>query len=79
MVMVDRRFVCADCGTLAPAVNDEDASTLISMQYGWRITRRARPGEEPVVEARCAVCWAKRRGSVGTSGSTLGSRGGGAA
>ncbi len=55
---------CVDCGTRVPPQDDESA--LISMKYGWRLTRHVAPDGTPVLEWRCPKCWVsfrERRGS----------------
>jgi hypothetical protein len=54
---------CVDCGTRVPPQDDESA--LISMKYGWRLTRTTAPDGAAVLEWRCPKCWAafrERRG-----------------
>jgi hypothetical protein len=54
--MAKRPHSCADCGTQVPAQDDESA--LISMKYGWRLTRKTGPAGEAQLEWRCPKCWA---------------------
>jgi hypothetical protein len=63
--MIGQRFKCVDCGALSPELNADEGSTLISMKYGWRISRRRDPNGEQDVDARCPACWTKRRQSPG--------------
>jgi hypothetical protein len=51
---VDRE-TCADCGKEAPQT--ETNYTLISAQFGWRLTRSKGPSGELVVAWRCPECW----------------------
>ncbi|HEY2515225.1 MAG TPA: hypothetical protein VGI39_30370 [Polyangiaceae bacterium] len=60
----DERFVCSDCGVLSPDTRLDDASTLLSTKFGWRIRRRIDADGASHVEARCAVCHAKTRGAA---------------
>lgn len=50
---------CVDCGTHVPPQDDESA--LISMKYGWRLTRRVDERGAAVLEWRCPKCWAAYR------------------
>jgi hypothetical protein len=59
--MIGARFTCIDCGTLSPEVSDDGASTLVSVEFGWRIRREIDGRGRKVMEARCPICWAKRR------------------
>jgi hypothetical protein len=61
--MDGRRFICCDCGALAPLTSGEDSS-LISLKYGWRLRRLLREGEPPTLEARCAPCEGRRKASI---------------
>jgi hypothetical protein len=60
------RFVCIDCGTLAPVEDDsgEGCSTLLSLQHGWRIGRRVDESGAPRIEARCSSCVARHKRSA---------------
>ncbi|MGH7298051.1 MAG: hypothetical protein ACRELB_24135 [Polyangiaceae bacterium] len=46
---------CVDCGTHVPPQDDESA--LISMKYGWRLTRTTADDGTAVLEWRCPKCW----------------------
>ena len=59
--MVGQRFTCIDCGALSPEVSADEGSTLVSIKYGWRIKRQMDRRGDPIIEARCPSCWAKRR------------------
>jgi hypothetical protein len=50
---------CVDCGTHVPPQDDE--SSLISMKYGWRLTRTVADDGEATLEWRCPRCWVKYR------------------
>ena len=60
----DERFVCSDCGVLSPDTRLDDASTLLSTKFGWRIRRRVDADGVSHIEARCAVCHAKTKGAA---------------
>jgi hypothetical protein len=49
------RQVCIDCGTLSPET--ETNYTLISSQFGWRLSRTRAPDGTFNVEWRCPNCW----------------------
>jgi hypothetical protein len=49
------RQTCIDCGKKSPET--ETNYTLISAQFGWRLTRRREPNGDFVVEWRCPDCW----------------------
>ena len=51
---VDRE-TCADCGKEAPQT--ETNYTLISAQFGWRLTRSKTAKGDLLVEWRCPECW----------------------
>lgn len=53
--MVLRSHSCVDCAVSVPPQDDESA--LISMKYGWRLTRRAGDDGVAVLEWRCPKCW----------------------
>jgi len=50
---------CVDCGLRVPPQDDD--STLISMKYGWRLTKRPGPDGRDAHEWRCPRCWAAYR------------------
>jgi DNA-directed RNA polymerase subunit RPC12/RpoP len=56
-----RNHACADCGTQVPPIDDESA--LISMKYGWRLTRKVQSDGTSLLEWRCPKCWARFRES----------------
>jgi hypothetical protein len=66
---VDRE-TCADCGKEAPQT--ETNYTLISAQFGWRLTRSKTPSGDLLVEWRCPSCWREykrqRPGTITGSG-----------
>jgi hypothetical protein len=55
------RFVCVDCGELAPPEDDPSGGTssLLTLQYGWRIRRRIDGDGVTHIEARCSPCNAR--------------------
>jgi DNA-directed RNA polymerase subunit RPC12/RpoP len=65
---------CVTCGKQAPET--ETNYTLISAQFGWRLTRYKRPDGTLVLEWRCPNCWRefkRSRGVTGAGGSAVGS------
>jgi hypothetical protein len=59
--MIGQRFTCVDCGAVSPQLNADEGSTLISMKYGWRISRQRDQKGAVAIDARCPACWTKRR------------------
>ena len=53
--MAMRTHSCVDCGTRVPPQDDESA--LISMKYGWRLTRKLGEDGASILEWRCPKCW----------------------
>jgi hypothetical protein len=49
------RQTCVGCGKKSPET--ETNYTLISAQFGWRLTRYKSPDGSLVVEWRCPTCW----------------------
>ena len=49
------RVRCIGCGRLSPETDTN--YTLISSQFGWRLTRFRREDGEFIVEWRCPTCW----------------------
>jgi hypothetical protein len=47
------------CGAKVPPLDDESA--LISMKYGWRLTRSVARDGTATLEWRCPKCWAEYR------------------
>ncbi len=60
----NERAICRDCGERAPPTNTN--YTLISTNFGWRLTRRDLPDGTKVPEWRCPACWRKYK-AQGTS------------
>ncbi len=56
--MPDRQ-VCIDCGTQSPET--ETNYTLISSQFGWRLTRTRTADGLFNVEWRCPACWKEHK------------------
>ena len=56
--MPDRQ-VCIGCGTLSPET--ETNYTLISSQFGWRLTRTKTADGQFNVEWRCPACWKEHK------------------
>ncbi|HEY8038145.1 MAG TPA: hypothetical protein VIF15_00050 [Polyangiaceae bacterium] len=52
-----------DCGVRVPPQDDESA--LISMKYGWRLTRKVDAKGAATLEWRCPKCWAQFRKKAG--------------
>jgi DNA-directed RNA polymerase subunit RPC12/RpoP len=65
---------CVTCGKQAPET--ETNYTLISAQFGWRLTRYKRADGTLVLEWRCPNCWRefKRSRSAPTGSMGTGSR-----
>jgi DNA-directed RNA polymerase subunit RPC12/RpoP len=57
---------CVTCGKQAPET--ETNYTLISAQFGWRLTRYKRPDGTLVLEWRCPTCWREFKRSRGVTG-----------
>jgi hypothetical protein len=49
------RQTCIGCGKQSPET--ETNYTLISAQFGWRLTRRRTEAGEFAIEWRCPECW----------------------
>jgi hypothetical protein len=56
---------CIECGKLSPET--ETNYTLISAQFGWRLTRRKDDNGMFIVEWRCPECWRDHKDKVGDS------------
>jgi hypothetical protein len=54
-LVVRDRQTCVGCGKKSPET--ETNYTLISAQFGWRLTRYKSPDGALVVEWRCPTCW----------------------
>ena len=50
---------CIDCGKLSPETDTN--YTLISSQFGWRLTRQRLPDGTFAVEWRCPDCWREHK------------------
>jgi hypothetical protein len=51
--------VCVDCGKNAPETDTN--YTLISPQYGWRLSRKKHADGTYEIEWRCRECWRARK------------------
>jgi hypothetical protein len=60
--MADRQK-CIDCQALSPETDTN--YTLISAQYGWRVTRITTSEGDLVIEWRCPACWKIHKEAVG--------------
>jgi hypothetical protein len=56
---VPERQTCKDCQKQSPET--ETDYTLISAQYGWRLTRSKGRDGSLLLEWRCPSCWAKHK------------------
>jgi len=54
-----RTHTCVDCQIQVPPHDDESA--LISMKYGWRLTRKLLDDGTSLLQWRCPRCWARYR------------------
>jgi hypothetical protein len=54
-LVVRDRQTCVGCGKTSPET--ETNYTLISAQFGWRLTRYKSPDGALIVEWRCPTCW----------------------
>ncbi|MFO0676339.1 MAG: hypothetical protein U0169_07385 [Polyangiaceae bacterium] len=50
------RQTCVGCQMQSPETDTE--YTLISAQFGWRLTRKRGAGDSYAIEWRCPKCWA---------------------
>jgi hypothetical protein len=46
----------------------DDESALISVKYGWRLTRKVEGDGSSLLEWRCPKCWARYRETVKAAG-----------
>jgi len=46
---------CCDCGRVVPEATGD--TTLVSVKYGWRLTREKLESGETVPRWRCRACW----------------------
>ena len=65
------RQTCIDCGKKSPET--ETNYTLISAQFGWRLSRRRADNGEFIVEWRCPECWRSHKKKTEDSPSGAGS------
>lgn len=54
---MQERHQCLDCGRLSPPT--ESGYTLISKEFGWRLTRAKAADGSFTLEWRCPGCWRK--------------------
>lgn len=59
------RQTCIDCAKRSPET--ETNYTLISAQFGWRLTRQRSPTGDISVEWRCPDCWRAFKATKGDS------------
>ena len=52
---MQERQVCVGCGKKSPET--ETNYTLISAQFGWRLSRTRSPDGSTLIEWRCPTCW----------------------
>jgi hypothetical protein len=57
------RQKCVGCGGYSPQT--ETNYTLISAQYGWRLTRFQMPRGGAIAEWRCPDCWQRYKEARG--------------
>jgi hypothetical protein len=68
------RQTCVGCGKKSPET--ETNYTLISAQFGWRLTRYKTQDGALVVEWRCPTCWREfKRARTTPVGDGVGTRG----
>ena len=53
------KIKCGDCGAAAPPADSD--STLISVKYGWRLTRVPQPDGPSIFHWRCKACWQRHK------------------
>lgn len=56
------RHECVDCGALSP--NEHGDNTLISMKYGWRLSRTPDGAGGHRFDWHCKSCWNKAKQAV---------------
>ncbi len=62
------RQTCVDCGKLSPET--ETNYTLISSQFGWRLSRSKKDDGTFDVEWRCPDCWREHKRAKGETEET---------
>jgi hypothetical protein len=55
-------YRCVDCN-LELGPEPDESSTLISMKYGWRLTRQVGDDGAPSLAWRCPICYSQWRES----------------
>jgi hypothetical protein len=66
--MTKRAHICVDCSARVP--REDDDSALVSMKYGWRLTRKSGSEGDAAVEWRCPGCWTAYRERRSSAGAT---------
>lgn len=61
--MEKRSHSCVDCGIRVPPQDDDSA--LISVKYGWRLTRTVGDDGAAILDWRCPRCWTAYRETRG--------------
>lgn len=61
---------CVDCHRASPETASE--YTLISIRYGWRLTRGRTSDGRTVLEWRCRDCFAAHRARAANAGHPIG-------
>ena len=56
---------CIDCGTEAPALSEDDSTTIFTRATGWRLVLRKGADGIHLPEWRCGTCWQKYRAAGG--------------
>jgi hypothetical protein len=62
---VVRPDACIDCGTEAPAIDEEENTTIFTRATGWRLVLRKSADGIHVPEWRCGACWQRYRAAGG--------------
>jgi hypothetical protein len=60
-----RPDACIDCGAQAPALAEDESTTIFTKATGWRLVLRKAAEGAHVPEWRCASCWQKYRAAGG--------------
>ena len=62
--------ICSGCGKHAPGRETVSDSSLISVRYGWRLTRKKNPDGTSEPEWHCPKCWAALKAAAAKPDST---------
>jgi hypothetical protein len=55
---------CCGCGaTPPPSEDDSDASSLLSLRFGWRVVRQVDANGSVSAQWRCPSCWDRYKAS----------------